>query len=250
MVSFWSHSCILSLISSQVFLLVICNLLLLCLAHLFAFSVLSLLCILISLISIIIFHFIYYLFISTFYHSVRCNFSFSFILFYVLFLVLVLCLFYWTVLFYCLFFSFVLSKQNWSLAWYLQSREPDSHITDNHVCDYSNGQSWHWQHWDSALFMSAEDFDRPLKFHPDDLMIAARISACLTDMSCWMKDHQLQLNLAKTELLVVSANPSLHHNFTFQLGTSTITPSKTARNLGVKIDDQLTFSDHMQICFI
>ncbi len=44
---------------------------------------------------------------------------------------------------------------------------------------------------------------------------------------------------------MVSANPSFHHNFTFQLGTSTITPSKTARNLGVMIDDQLTLSDHI-----
>ncbi len=60
-----------------------------------------------------------------------------------------------------------------------------------------------------------------------------------------MKDHHLQLNLAKTELLVVPANPSLHHNFTFQLGTSTITPSKTARNLGVMTDDKLNFSDHI-----
>ncbi len=60
-----------------------------------------------------------------------------------------------------------------------------------------------------------------------------------------MKDHHLQLNLAKTELLVVSANPSFHHNFTFQLGSSTITPSKTARNLGVVIDDKLNFSDHI-----
>ncbi len=55
--------------------------------------------------------------------------------------------------------------------------------------------------------------------------------------------HHLQLNLDKTEL-VVSANPSLHHNFTFQLGSSTITPSKTARNLGVVID-KLNFSDHI-----
>ncbi len=53
------------------------------------------------------------------------------------------------------------------------------------------------------------------------------------------------LNLAKTELLVVSANPPLHHNFTFQLGSSTITSSKTARNLGVVIDDKLNFSDHI-----
>ncbi len=59
------------------------------------------------------------------------------------------------------------------------------------------------------------------------------------------EDHHLQLNLAKTELLVVPANPSFHHNFTIQLGTSTITPSKTTRNHGVMIDDQLTFSDHI-----
>ncbi len=91
----------------------------------------------------------------------------------------------------------------------------------------------------------ADDTQLYLSFHPDDPMIAARISACLTDISCWMKDHHLQLNLAKTELLVVSANPSLHHNFTFQLGSSTITPSKTAKNLGVVIDDKLNFSDHI-----
>ncbi len=76
-----------------------------------------------------------------------------------------------------------------------------------------------------------------LSFHPDDPTIAARISACLTDISCWIKDHHLKLNLAKTELLMVPANLSFHHNFTFQLGTSTITPSKTARNLVVMIGD-------------
>ncbi len=60
-----------------------------------------------------------------------------------------------------------------------------------------------------------------------------------------MKDHHLQLNLAKTELLVVPSSLSFHHNFTFQLGSSNITPSKTARNLGVVIDDKLNFSDHI-----
>ncbi len=91
----------------------------------------------------------------------------------------------------------------------------------------------------------ADDTQLYLSFHPDDPTIATRISACLTAISCWMKDHHLQLNLAKTELLVVSANPSLHHNFTFQLGSSTITFSKTARHLGVVIDDKLNFSDHI-----
>ncbi len=86
----------------------------------------------------------------------------------------------------------------------------------------------------------ADDTQLYLSFHPDDPTIAAHVSACLTDISCWMKDHHLQLNLAKTELLVVSANPSLHHNFTFQLGSSTITSSKTARKLGVVIDDKIS----------
>ncbi len=74
----------------------------------------------------------------------------------------------------------------------------------------------------------ADDTQLYLSFHPDDLTIATRISAWV-DISCWMKDHHLHLNLAKTELLVVSANPSFHHNFTFRLGSSTITPSKTAK---------------------
>ncbi len=70
----------------------------------------------------------------------------------------------------------------------------------------------------------ADDTQLYLSFHHDDPMIAARISTCLSDISCWMKDHHLQLNLAKKELLVVPSNPSFHHNFTIQLGTSTITP--------------------------
>ncbi len=60
-----------------------------------------------------------------------------------------------------------------------------------------------------------------------------------------MKEHHLQLNLAKTELLVFPATPTLQHDFTIQLGSSTITPSTSVRNLGVIFDDQLTFKKHI-----
>ncbi len=60
-----------------------------------------------------------------------------------------------------------------------------------------------------------------------------------------MKEHHLQLNLAKTELLVFPATPNLQHDFTIQLGSSAITPSASVRNLGVIFDDQLTFKEHI-----
>ncbi len=57
--------------------------------------------------------------------------------------------------------------------------------------------------------------------------------------------HLQQLNLAKTELLVFPAFLTLQHNFTTQLGSSTITPSSSVRNLGVILDDKLTFKEHI-----
>ncbi len=64
---------------------------------------------------------------------------------------------------------------------------------------------------------------------------------CLADISGWMKEHHLQLNLADTELLVFPATPTLLHDFTIQIDSSTTTPSSSVRNLGVIFDDQLTF---------
>ncbi|KAI2645655.1 hypothetical protein H4Q32_028702 [Labeo rohita] len=88
----------------------------------------------------------------------------------------------------------------------------------------------------------ADDTQLHLSFQPDDPTVAAQISDCLVDISAWMKE---QLNLAKTELLVFPATPTLQQDFTIHLGLSTITPSSSARNLGVIFDDQLTFKDHI-----
>ncbi len=65
----------------------------------------------------------------------------------------------------------------------------------------AHGFSYHCFTDDTQLFLS---------FQPDDPTVAARISCCLVNISAWMKDHNLQLNLAKNELLVFPATPSVN----------------------------------------
>ncbi len=72
-----------------------------------------------------------------------------------------------------------------------------------------HGFSYHCYADDTQLYFS---------FQPEDLTVTARIAACLSDISSWMMDHHLQLNLAKTELLVVPANPSLHPQLLYTAG--------------------------------
>ncbi|XP_053471170.1 uncharacterized protein mpc2a isoform X1 [Ictalurus furcatus] len=84
--------------------------------------------------------------------------------------------------------------------------------------------------------------DRSVK--PDDPTVSARISACLSDINC-MREHHLELNLAKSELLVIPACPSINHNLMVQLSSTTLKPTRTARNLGMTFDDSLTITDHI-----
>ena len=91
----------------------------------------------------------------------------------------------------------------------------------------------------------ADDTQMYLSFQPDDTTVSARISACLADLSTWMKEHHLQLNLSKTELLVVPAKESICHNIDLRMASTTVAPNKVAKNLGVVIDDRLSFSNHI-----
>ncbi|KAK3534952.1 hypothetical protein QTP70_002044 [Hemibagrus guttatus] len=72
-----------------------------------------------------------------------------------------------------------------------------------------------------------------------------QISACLADISSWMTAHQLKLNPSKTELLIIPGDPSPAQDLTISLSNSMISPTASARNLGVTMDNQLSFSSHV-----
>ncbi|KAK2922272.1 hypothetical protein Q8A73_001766 [Channa argus] len=101
---------------------------------------------------------------------------------------------------------------------------------------HSHGLSYHCYADDTQLFLS---------FPPEDSTVSSRISACLSDISAWMSERHLQLNLSKTEVLVFPARPSMQHNISIKIGSTVIVPTKSVKNLGVIIDDQLSFKDHI-----
>ncbi|KAK3511618.1 hypothetical protein QTP70_012969 [Hemibagrus guttatus] len=72
---------------------------------------------------------------------------------------------------------------------------------------------------------------------PKDTTASARISACLADISSWMTAHQLKLNPSKTELLVIPGDPSPAQDLVLSLNNSMISPSATAHNLVVTMDN-------------
>ncbi|KAK3514235.1 hypothetical protein QTP70_010412 [Hemibagrus guttatus] len=100
----------------------------------------------------------------------------------------------------------------------------------------SHGFSYHSYADDTQLIFS---------FLPSDTTASAWISACLVDISSWMTAHQLKLNPSKTELLVIPGDPSPAQDLAISLDNSMISPSATARKLGVTMDNQLSFSSHV-----
>src|SRR4029434_2953006 len=76
---------------------------------------------------------------------------------------------------------------------------------------HSHGFSYHFYAYDTQQYLS---------FPPDDTTVSARISDFLSDISTWMKNHHLRLNLAKMELFVFPAKQAIHRNINIQIDSA------------------------------
>ncbi|XP_071202850.1 uncharacterized protein [Salvelinus alpinus] len=101
----------------------------------------------------------------------------------------------------------------------------------------SHGLSYHCYADDTQLIFS---------FPPSDNQVANRISACLADISVWMTDHHLKLNLGKTELLFLPGKDCPFHDLAITVDNSIVSSSQSAKNLGVILDNTLSFSTHIK----
>ncbi|KAK9535963.1 hypothetical protein VZT92_005791 [Zoarces viviparus] len=95
---------------------------------------------------------------------------------------------------------------------------------------------------DFSYHCYADDTRLVLSFPPGDTQVESRIAACLADISKWMTTHQLKLNLDKTELLFLPGKGCPHRDVSNTIDDTVVMPTRTARNLGVTLDDQLSFS--------
>ncbi|XP_072024929.1 uncharacterized protein [Amphiura filiformis] len=102
-----------------------------------------------------------------------------------------------------------------------------------------------------SYHMYADDIQLYLDFNPSDATSIqnslSKVSACITEIKLWMTDNMLMLNDTKTEFFVaVSHNnkrkmPPVH----LQLGTESVHPSDTVRNLGILFDTHMSMSPHI-----
>ncbi|KAK7101509.1 hypothetical protein V1264_019884 [Littorina saxatilis] len=93
---------------------------------------------------------------------------------------------------------------------------------------------------DNQLYLSGPISDLP--------RLIASTQSCITDLKAWMDLNKLKLNEEKTEMILVSPKKHLNHPSlpsSVDLNGSSIALSPAVRNLGVTLDQSLSFHQHV-----
>ena len=101
----------------------------------------------------------------------------------------------------------------------------------------------------------ADDTQIYVKFNKNCLtgmqMSLCQLEHCIADISCWMSQNGLKLNHEKTEWIIFNGNTNLIKDVELHIGNQTIQQSKVIKNLGVKLDSELTLQSQISdVCRI
>ena len=120
---------------------------------------------------------------------------------------------------------------------------PVSEIVSHHTLSHHSFSD------DNQLFKSAHISQLP--------SIIDSTQNCISDLKAWMTINKLQLNNDKTEMIFVGPNRLLSSEqipASISLGDCTIKPSESVRNLGVTLDQTLSFKKYVssvcRVCYL
>ena len=98
----------------------------------------------------------------------------------------------------------------------------------------------------------ADDIQIYLSFKPTMSSLSSAVSkleTCLEELKSWLISNGLKLNDDKSEFLLLGSKHMLrkvdYQSCHLHIGKTCITPSKTARNLGVIFDQEMSFRNHI-----
>ena len=99
----------------------------------------------------------------------------------------------------------------------------------------------------------ADDKQLYLSFCPDNIAnreaALARVEWCIEDIRNWMLNDKLKLNDDKTEFMIIGTSQQLAKVSinSLRVGTATITPASSARNLGSWFDSMPVSYTHLTL---
>ena len=83
--------------------------------------------------------------------------------------------------------------------------------------------------------------------HKNLEILKETLNSEMVNVCQWLRANRLSLNLSKTKLILFrSKNEKDTLNFNLTIDGKTITESKSAKYLGVHVDNKLTFGEHIR----
>ena len=104
--------------------------------------------------------------------------------------------------------------------------------------------------YDVSTHMYADDTQLYLSFRPCELhQNVPKLNQCLEAIRAWMIDNHLKLNESKTEFLIIGNKAVLKKLDgipQINIGSETIIPNASAKNIGVVFDSNMSMAEHVR----